>query len=228
MNVSPALNDADSADGPRLGIVVLAAGMSTRFDSGGSPKQLFELEGDSLVRRACRAALDSRAHRCVVVLGHARERVAAELEREPALDIETVLNPDYASGQASSVRQGLAGLVASETQPLAGVLFLPCDQPRVDAALLDRLLTRFSEEVAELEEPPILVPRAAGRPSSPVLFPADLFDELASLDGDQGGRQLLSRHSERVVMVDIEDPELLSDIDTLADAAQSGPSAPEV
>jgi molybdenum cofactor cytidylyltransferase len=48
-----------------------------------------------------------------------------------------------------------------------------------------------------------------------VVFPVDLFDELAQLQGDRGARTLLSRHPGRVVGVSM--PSAALDIDTPAD-----------
>ena len=56
--------------------VVLAAGSSTRM---GRNKLLLPLDGETLVRRAARAAL-AAADRVVVVLGHDEARVRAELD----------------------------------------------------------------------------------------------------------------------------------------------------
>ena len=56
--------------------VLLAAGASTRM---GSNKLLFQLEGESLLRRAARTALEAGLAPVVVVLGHQAERCEEEL-----------------------------------------------------------------------------------------------------------------------------------------------------
>ena len=62
----------------RLAAVVLAAGSSTRM---GRNKLLLELGGETLVRRAVRAALGAGVDEVVVVLGHEEPRVRAELTK---------------------------------------------------------------------------------------------------------------------------------------------------
>ncbi|MBO6936480.1 MAG: bifunctional UDP-N-acetylglucosamine diphosphorylase/glucosamine-1-phosphate N-acetyltransferase GlmU [Deltaproteobacteria bacterium] len=58
--------------------VVLAAGMGTRMKSE-TPKVLHEVAGRSLVEWVVQAAMDAGASRCVVVVGHAKERVEETL-----------------------------------------------------------------------------------------------------------------------------------------------------
>ena len=60
----------------RVAAVVLAAGSSTRM---GRNKLLLDLGGETLVRRAVRAAVDAGVDEVVVVLGHEEPRVRAEL-----------------------------------------------------------------------------------------------------------------------------------------------------
>ena len=58
---------SDAPGGPAaVGIVVLAAGASTRL---GSPKQLVQLHGESLLRRTAGTLNASRASEVIVVLG---------------------------------------------------------------------------------------------------------------------------------------------------------------
>ena len=60
----------------RVAGVVLAAGASRRM---GRNKMLLELEGEPLVRRAARRALEAGLTPVVVVLGHEADRARAAL-----------------------------------------------------------------------------------------------------------------------------------------------------
>jgi len=64
----------------RTGVVVLAAGGSSRM---GEPKQLLDIEGRSLLRRAAGAALEAGCGPVVVVVGSAAERMRTELAGLP-------------------------------------------------------------------------------------------------------------------------------------------------
>lgn len=52
-----------------------------------------------------------------------------------------------------------------------------------------------------------------GRRGNPVVFPADLFGELAALTGDTGGGAVIRRHPERLRLVEAFSPNELLDVD---------------
>lgn len=191
--------------GPVSG-VVLAAGLSTRFEAGADkPKQLFRVGGESLVRRTCRAAVTSALGEVILVTGHAAERVRSEVAD---LDLRAVHNPAYAEGQSGSVRCGL-GAVADGAE---GAMFLPVDQPGLDAAVIDRLLGAFDGPAS------IVVPTFRGRRGAPVTFGRDWFARLEGLRGDEGARPLLREAAPRVDEVELDSELPLIDIDTEAEA----------
>ena len=71
--------DASPQQAPRVAVLVLAAGRSTRM--GGPNKMLAEADGQPLVVHAVKAALASQAVEVVVVLGHMADQVKAAIDR---------------------------------------------------------------------------------------------------------------------------------------------------
>ena len=70
--------------------------------------------------------------------------------------------------------------------------------------------------VAEvLEHEPIAYAQYHGRRGHPVGFSAELYSELAALEGDEGARRLLARYPAQAVELD--DPGVLIDVDTAED-----------
>lgn len=182
--------------------VVLAAGTSARWTAP-EPKQLFEIDGEQLVRRIVRRALASAAREVIVVVGHREGDVRAALAD---LDVRIVSNPDYEQGRSSSVRAALAALDPSAQ----AAIFLPVDQPHLDTGTLDLILTRFAASGK-----PIGVPRHGRRRGAPVIFSRSLFSELAGISGDEGGRQLLPAHLDEILDIELESPLPLQDVDTI-------------
>jgi molybdenum cofactor cytidylyltransferase len=181
--------------------VVLAAGISRRFD-GDVPKQLLEFDGEPLVRRCVRHAAEAAFLEVVVVSGHQAGRVR---DAVAGLGARVVENPDYLEGQSTSVIRGVRAVDPRAT----GAVFLPCDQPFVTAAVLDRLIAAHERGSGR-----IVVPVFGERRGAPVLFHRDLFAELEGLTGDSGGRQLFPRHEADVVRVELDNPAPLEDINT--------------
>jgi molybdenum cofactor cytidylyltransferase len=139
----------------------------------------------------------------VVVLGHEREAISA-LVRDRG--VETVINEDWERGQSGSVRAGLRVLRES----CDACLFVLADQPHVTPELIDSILARYRRTLA-----PIVIPVYRGRRGNPVLFARTLFPELLEMQGDQGGRQVIERHEHEVETVEVRDPTLFLDIDTV-------------
>ena len=84
--------------------ILTAAGESTRM---AQPKPLLPWRGSTLIRCQIDSLLQGGVEEVVVVLGHMHEQVARHAEGP---GVRWVLNPDYRTGRASSIRAGLAAL----------------------------------------------------------------------------------------------------------------------
>lgn len=176
--------------------IVLAAGRASRF---GEPKQLQELDGQSLVARAMRCAEQVCGERTVLVTGHA----GGEVHNACApLQGFLVHNNAFASGMASSIRSGVDAVGACAD----GVLILLADQPLVTATELERLRDLWLEQPAR----PAAC-RYAGRAAVPAIFPRSDFAALMSLQGDRGAQALLRAYGDELPQLDV--PEAAVDID---------------
>jgi molybdenum cofactor cytidylyltransferase len=190
-----------------IGIIVLAAGASTRL---GSPKQLLLYGGKSLLCRAVETALASSCQPVVVVLGAHRQSLASELE---GLSVRIVENTEWEQGMGSSIRAGMEALLAEAADEPDAVLLMLCDQPQVSAQTLNRLL-----EAHRSTGHPIVASEYGQTLGVPALFSRALFPELARLTGAEGAKQIIQRYRNRAIGVPC--PEALMDIDTLDDYAR--------
>jgi molybdenum cofactor cytidylyltransferase len=173
----------------------------------GFPKQLIMYDGEPLVRRIARAAVEAGASPVVVVLGASAEMIAPALSG--LASVRTVVNEKWSDGLASSLASGLAAVF--EDAACDAVLVTLADQPLVDATALRRLLAAFDGERR-------VVASAYGKTMGvPAVFGREYVDELKRLTGDTGaGSWLRSRPSE-VTCVPLDAAAL--DIDTPSDAA---------
>jgi molybdenum cofactor cytidylyltransferase len=180
--------------------IVLAAGAASRF---GQPKQILPWRGEALVRHAARAGLEAGLRPVVVVTGSYADQVQATLGDLPVVIVH---NPDWESGQSSSLAAGLRSL----PEACGGALFLLADQPQIPASLVRALADRHAETLA-----PILAPLVDGQRGNPVFFDRQTFGDLLALQGDTGGRALFSRWP--VEWLPWHDASVLMDIDRLED-----------
>lgn len=182
--------------------IILAAGSSARM---GQPKQLLDWHGQPLVRVVAQQTLASQVDGVYAVLGAAGEQVAAALAELP---ITIVTNQAFASGQASSLRAGIAAL----PNDVAAVLVLLGDQPFVTPEIIDRLIAAWRETNA-----PIVAPNYNRQRGNPVLFSQAIFPELLAIQGDQGARTILQADPTRMHLVDFPTTRPLDDIDSPED-----------
>jgi molybdenum cofactor cytidylyltransferase len=180
--------------------IILAAGGSSRM---GQPKQLLSWKGEALVRSVASTALAAGLSPVVLVTGAHSVEVQAAVRDLP---VTLVQNPDWESGQSTSIQAGLRSL-----PPEAGAaIFLLADQPRVSVTLLRSLVERHAETLA-----PVVAPRVADQRANPVLFDRLTFRDLMSIHGDIGGRALFSQFP--VNWLEWQDASLLLDVDTAED-----------
>ena len=159
--------------------VVLAAGFSKRM---GTNKLLLALDGESIVRRAVRSALEAKLSPVIVVLGHEAERARDELS---GLEHVEIFNPDAAAGIHTSLRAGLRAVPASA--PAAVVLL--ADMPFVTARMIAALVGRYREASASL-----VISDYDGVQAPPTLYDRSLFAELFEEEGEGCSKRVVNRH----------------------------------
>jgi CTP:molybdopterin cytidylyltransferase MocA len=189
----------------RIAVIVLAAGGSTRMR--GHIKPLVAWRGKTLVEHAIAIAQHSRADQVLVVLGASADAVRPVVA---PTGVRIVINAEWQTGQASSIRAGIGALEPD----IAAAIFVNVDQPFVTSAMLDALIARYRDTGA-----PIVALQFAGRRGNPALFARSLFAELQALRGEQGGRALFDAHP--VHTVEFAEAWMGMDIDTWHDYEQA-------
>ncbi|GAB3700674.1 hypothetical protein GCM10027592_27880 [Spirosoma flavus] len=167
----------------KIGTIVLAAGDASRM--GGDLKQLLIYKEQTLIRRATESALALQQGPVVVVLGANRNQIAPELE---GLPVTIVDNPTWPSGQAGSLKTGLAALYLTH-KDIEAVLILHIDQPIVSLGLLLHML-----DIRKEEEKGIVACRYGTQIGVPALFYRTYISELLQLQGDKGVQWVIVRH----------------------------------
>jgi len=174
----------------------------------GKPKQELLFNGETLLQHAVKAAVATDCRPIAVVLG---ANTAQQLPEVFPPTVTVVQNAAWQDGISSSLQCGLSALLASVPQ-LEAVLFMVCDQPYVEAALLNKLV-----ETKKSSGKGIIASHYNDTLGTPVLFDKAYFEELFFLRGQEGAKKLLFRHSEDVVPVQF--PLGAVDIDTPSDYA---------
>ena len=167
---------------PAHGVVVLAAGDSSRL---GQSKQLLRHQGETLIHRAARIALETTPDDAIIVLGAQADAIFAQVADLP---IRRVDCDDWPLGMGASLLTGITALSAE----CDGALIVVCDQPALTAAHLIALVSAWRANPQHAA-----ASHYADHLGVPALLPRAWFATLQNLHGDLGARDLLAqRHAE--------------------------------
>jgi CTP:molybdopterin cytidylyltransferase MocA len=188
----------------RIGAVLLAAGEGVRM--GGVAKSLIRLQGVPLINRQLIALSGAGVDEVVVVTGHARDAVEAQVQSFP---VTLAYNPDYTSGQQSSVRVGLGALSGA----FDAVFIVLADQPLIGAADLTELIAAFKKRPSGH----VLVPVVNGQRGNPIVLDATARADILASGTNMGCRHLIERQPELVCVHETLNTRFITDLDTPED-----------
>lgn len=155
------------------------------------------------MKLAVNAALETKMHPVIVVVGANSDAVKKELK---GIKVDLADNEDWQEGMASSIRCGLRH-VQKLKDKIDGIILMVCDQPYVSKSLINSLLQKQHKTGL-----PILASSYEDKLGTPALFHKIFFKKLMELKGDTGARKLIKQHEDQVAKVAF--PKGIIDIDT--------------
>jgi len=179
--------------------IILAAGESTRM---GSPKPLLK-SGDKTFLEIAVETLKDQVSPLLAVLGHEAEAIQTA---HPSLSVTFITNPAYREGQITSLQFGIRHLIDQKTS-CEGVVVSLIDHPGVSQGLV-RQLTRIFKQT----EPPIALPVYQGHRGHPVIFSANLFQEILALNLSQGVNEIIHKYVGKVCELSTTESSILKNI----------------
>lgn len=185
--------------------ILLAAGAGTRFGGG---KLLHPLADGVPMGVASLRNLQVSVDQVVAVIRPGDNGLRLLLEAEGAPVIECAL-AEHGMGHSLA-----AGVAASGDAD--GWLVALGDMPLVQPHTIRRLRQALEKSAG------IVVPMFRGERGHPVGFDRRFRDELLALSGDAGARAVVSAHAAAVHRYEVDDPGVLQDLDTRADAERLG------
>lgn len=184
----------------KIDCILLGAGKSQRF---GSDKLIQKKDGRMLWKIALESACSISFHSVILVTSHTK---MAKEALEYNASVITVQNKDSHLGISHSISLGLNESTAD------AYLFLVCDQPFLKQESILKLINIFTNG-----KKGIACLGFGDRRGNPVVFLKKYREQLLALSGEQGGKQILKRNFEDVVIVQAQSEKELMDIDTLED-----------
>jgi molybdenum cofactor cytidylyltransferase len=179
--------------------VLLAAGTGSRFDPDGiHSKLLAHLPEGTLVAHEA-------AHRLLRVVPHVFAVVRPGSDALARVLNDAGCNVVFCAEAQRGMGASLAAGVAA-TEDAEGWIVALADMPRIAQASIEAVARTLDGGAS------IVAPYFRGQRGHPVGFGLAHRDALLALDGDTGARALFAMHA--VTRLDVDDPGVLSDIDT--------------
>ncbi len=181
---------------PRIAAILEAAGNSTRF---GSNKLLHVMDdGRPMITSIFDAVRPLDLYKKILVTQY--DEIAAM-----ASDFDVVRNDRPDLGISRSMQLGLEAAGDADAY-----MFCVCDQPGLTTATLGRLIEAYKKGTAG-----IVSLAWQGKMCNPKIFSSRYKEELMSLSGDTGGRQIIASHSGDITLVEALSEDEVRDIDSL-------------
>jgi CTP:molybdopterin cytidylyltransferase MocA len=182
--------------------VVPAAGSAERF---GGKKLLTLIDGEPLLDRTISALLNGGVDQIVVVVGPDADDLKRDVNAFSDPRVWPVVNQDPSRGMFSSLQVGMAEAAGD------ALLVLPADMPFVRSGTVAILLDVFASH------PAIVSPKYEGKRGHPVVLPPALRDEIRAAEPTITLHDVLRRHPDLRVDVDVQDRGVVRDVDQVAD-----------
>jgi molybdenum cofactor cytidylyltransferase len=187
-----------------ISALLLAAGSGERM---GGVKQLLPLGKQRMIEVSLENLLASRVDEVIAVLGFAADEIRPLVQGNER--VRVVVNRQFEEGMSSSIHCGLQAIDPRCT----GVLIALADQPFIPAEVINRLIECFAAG-----EKGIVLPVYEGRQGHPVILDRKRYEtELLGLQGDVGGKEIVKRHRQDCLEVEVEAQGVVMDIDVPQD-----------
>lgn len=191
---------------PKISAIIMASGKSERM---GTNKLLLEYRGMTFIENTLEKVLKENFYEFAIVVSDKKvKRKVQDYIKNLETDekkIYIVDNKKSEKGQSESIKIGLKTLEKCD-----GYMFFSCDQPFLTSDTIKKILKNFNPEK-------ITIPEYNGKRSLPVIFGENFKEELLKLEGDTGGKTVISNHPDKIRTVEIENSDEGKDIDTKED-----------
>ena len=186
--------------------LILAAGKSRRF---GSQKLLYPLvKQEPMLITTVKNCLKVFEQVSVIIPTDDTE-LRSLLHQYP---VNIVDNPDRDLGMSASIKHGLR-----DSDEVNAYIIMLADMPLVKTETLAQInQALFDNNHAISAAQRIVVPFYNGTKGNPVAFGCAYKDELLSIEGDKGARELIKKYSQYILAIDSDDVGITLDIDDQA------------
>ena len=192
-----------------VAVILLAAGSSRRM--GKENKLLLPYHDRPMIQHQLEEIQRSSLTNFTVVLGHDAENVSETLPST----VKTVFNANHLSGMTSSIQAGIQAV----KENVKGYMICLSDMPLLTAKDYTDIVEFFLKNIEKY--PRLIVqPVYQQHRGHPVIFSSYYQKELLEHTDPEGCRKVIRNNKKEVRQLDMLQPNILKDIDTIEDYQQ--------
>jgi molybdenum cofactor cytidylyltransferase len=185
----------------KTGIIILAAGNSSRM---GEPKQLMTFKNKTFLQHIIGEAKNANLEPVICVTGYQSDLITKNIT---GMGVSIVYNELWREGMGSGISAGIKQVLLSDVD---SVILAVSDQPHVSSDLFQSM-----RALKDQSGKGIVASSYAGTLGTPVLFGKEYYDQLKSLSGNQGAKNIVKLNMPDVCSIGFEKGAV--DIDTKED-----------
>ncbi len=202
----------------KLAAILLAAGQSTRFEAGSKLTHI--IKDKPLISWSLSPLIKSNLEQIIIVTGCHAETINKAITplKNQHPNLTTIHNENYKLGMGNSIATGMTAISSN----IEGIFICLADMPKITEDIYTKLTHALALEQNHetTKNKSIFRPFYQGIPGHPVLFSKIHFEKIASLNGDQGARQIIKSNQGALELIAIDNPHTLLDIDKREDLAK--------
>lgn len=189
--------------------IILAAGQSKRM---GQSKMLLPWGDKTVLTHVIAVFQDAGVDDIIVVTGGYRDQITKAIGE---LKVRATHNIEFANSEMLSSIQ--CGIKAAQPQAQAVLIGLG-DQPQVQKRSVRMICDAYREEKSS-----IIVPSFQMRRGHPWLVARPHWSQILEMNSLQSPRDFLNAHQSEIKYIEVDDPNILTDLDTPEDYSKWRP-----
>jgi len=189
----------------KISAIILAAGLSRRM--GEEDKLFLPINGKPMIEVVIKNVTASLVDEVILV---GNEKTIDRLSKYQNDGIRLVENLYYRAGMTSSIQVGI--------KEASGDAFMIClgDQPKISTSTYAQIIEAHHSK-GLVEKQLITVPFYNGDKGNPVIFSSSYRNEILTHKEPEGCRKIIKNNSGFVQKIEVNDPGILIDVDTMDD-----------
>lgn len=184
---------------PVIDAVIMAAGLSKRF---GQNKLLLPFKGKTVAECFLNSVPFDFFSKINFVYSDEKVRNVCSIYK---LNFIKNNKPEIGKGYTIFLGQ-------KESMDSDGTMYFVADQPLIKKETIVNLINKFEQYSDK-----IIIPKVKGKTYNPVIYPSFCYNDLLTVQKDEGGKSILKKYISDIVYVEFTDKREFVDIDTKED-----------